>query len=50
MKISITKFNSNISFYIAKAKSEPVMLMNRGIVTAVIISKKVYEQGPNPAR
>lgn len=48
MKISITEFNNNISLYILKAKTEPVMLMKRGVVVAVIVSKKAYDQGPNP--
>jgi PHD/YefM family antitoxin component YafN of YafNO toxin-antitoxin module len=43
MKVSITKFNDNISFYISKSKTEPIELMKRGIVVAVIISKKQYE-------
>lgn len=50
MKISITDFNDNISFYITKSKSEPIMLTKHGIVVAVIISKKVYDQGPNQTR
>ena len=50
MKIGITKFNDNISFYISKSKTEPIELTKRGIVVAVIISKKAYDQGPNKAR
>ena len=46
MKISITQFNDNISYYIDMAKKEPILLSKRGIVVAVIISKKVYDQGP----
>ena len=46
MKVSITVFNDNISFYIAKSKTEPVMLTKRGVVVAVIISKKVYDNPP----
>lgn len=46
MKISITEFNDNISFYIDKSKTEPIFLSKRGIVVAVIISKKAYERGP----
>lgn len=47
MKVSITEFNDNISFYIDKCKTEPVLLSKRGIVVAVIISKKIYDQGTN---
>jgi len=50
MKVSITEFNNNISLYIAKAKSEPIRLMKRGVVVAVIVSKKVYDQGSNQTR
>lgn len=50
MKVSITEFNDNISFYIAKSKTEPILLSKRGIVIAVIISKKAYDQGPHPTR
>jgi prevent-host-death family protein len=50
MKISITEFNDNISYYIDKSKTEPILLSKRGIVIAVIISKKAYDQGPNPTR
>ena len=46
MKISITEFNDNISYYISLSKSEPIMLTKRGIVIAVIISKKVYDNPP----
>jgi prevent-host-death family protein len=46
MKISITEFNDNISFYIDKARKEPIQLSKRGIIVAVIISKKAYDQGP----
>lgn len=46
MKISITEFNNNISIYIAKSKTEPILLTKKGIVIAVIISKKVYDKGP----
>lgn len=49
MKLSITEFNDNISFYISKAKSEPIELTKRGVVVAVIISKKQYES-QNPIR
>lgn len=47
MKISITEFNDNISYYIEKAKFEPIELSKRGITVAVIISKKAYDRGPN---
>jgi len=50
MRISITEFNNNISIYIDKAKKEPILLMKRGVVVAVIISKKAYDKGPNPTR
>lgn len=50
MKLSITEFNNNICLYIEKAKKEPIQLMKRGIVVAVIISKKAYDQGPKPIR
>lgn len=50
MKVSITEFNDNISTYIAKSKTEPIFLTKRGICVAVIISKKVYDQGPNQTR
>lgn len=46
MEISITEFNNNISAYIAKARTEPIILMKRGVAVAVIISKKVYDKGP----
>jgi prevent-host-death family protein len=46
MIVSITKFNDNISFYIDKSRKEPVKLTKRGIVVAVIISKKAYDNGP----
>lgn len=49
MKISVTDFNNNISLYITKANKEPIELMKRGVVVAVIVSKKIYEeyQGQN---
>jgi prevent-host-death family protein len=50
MKVSITKFNDNISFYISKSKTEPIELSKRGIIVAVIISKKAYDQGPHKTR
>lgn len=50
MKVSITHFNDNISQYIQQSKKEPIMLMKRGVVVAVIISKAVYDQGPNQTR
>ena len=46
MNISITEFNNNISYYIDLAKKEPIKLSKRGIIVAVIISKKAYDQGP----
>ena len=46
MKISITEFNDNISYYISKSKFEPILLTKRGITVAVIISKKVYDNPP----
>lgn len=49
MKISITEFNDNISFYIDKARQEPVLLTKHGITVAVIISKKLYDKSQNPA-
>jgi len=48
MKVSITHFNDNISHYITQSKKEPILLMKRGVTVAVIISKQVYDQGPNP--
>ena len=45
MKISITEFNDNISLYIEKSRKEPIFLSKRGIVVAVIISKKAYDKG-----
>jgi len=44
MKVSITEFNDNISFYIEKAKTEPIELTKHGIVVAVIISREIYDQ------
>lgn len=46
MIISITEFNNNISYYIDLAKKEPIQLSKRGIIVAVIISKKAYDNGP----
>jgi prevent-host-death family protein len=46
MQISITEFNDNISTYIEKSKTEPIFLSKRGIIIAVIISKKAYDRGP----
>lgn len=46
MIISITEFNNNISYYIDLAKKEPIKLSKRGIIIAVIISKKAYDNGP----
>jgi prevent-host-death family protein len=46
MNISITEFNNNISYYIDLAKKEPIKLSKRGIIVAVIISKKAYDNGP----
>lgn len=46
MKVSITEFNDNISYYISLSKNEPILLTKRDIVVAVIISKKAYDQGP----
>ena len=43
MIISITEFNDNISYYIDLAKKEPIKLSKRGIIVAVIISKKEYD-------
>ena len=50
MKLSVTDFNDNISLYINKSKNEPIELTKRGIVVAVIISKKAYDKGSNQAR
>jgi hypothetical protein len=47
MKISITDFNSNISYYISLSQKEPIELLKRGVVVAVIISKKLYEKSKN---
>ena len=44
MNISITEFNNNISYYIDLAKKEEIKLTKRGIVVAVIISKKTYDE------
>jgi PHD/YefM family antitoxin component YafN of YafNO toxin-antitoxin module len=44
MKISITEFNDNISFYILKSKHEPIELTKRGILVAAIINKFNYEK------
>ena len=44
MKISISEFNDNISFYIDKSKHEPIELTKRGILVAVIINKSNYEK------
>ena len=44
MNVSITDFNDNISFYISKSKSEPILLTKHGIVVAVIISKSEYDK------
>lgn len=50
MKISITEFNDNISFYIGKSKTEPIELTKRGILVAVIINRFNYEKIKNSSR
>lgn len=50
MRISITEFNDNISFFIGKSKHEPVELTKRGILVAAIINRFNYEKIKNSSR
>jgi len=50
MRVSITEFNDNISFYILKSRTEPIELTKRGILVAVIINKLDYEKIKNSSR
>jgi len=43
MIVSITQFNDNISYYIQLCKKEPIKLSKRGLIVAVIVSKKEYD-------
>ena len=44
MKLSITEFNDNISFFISCVKDEDIYLTKRGIVIAIMTSKERYAQ------
>lgn len=48
MKVSITDFNANISYYIDLSKKEDIELTKRGVVVAIIISRAKYERGVYP--